>query len=64
VAASVATMVTWWNLDLRRLVFSPELALVHRRIELLEQFDRDNRLLVLDQTRVDRQIRSACCGRR
>jgi hypothetical protein len=48
-------MVTWWNLGLRRLVFSPELAPVHRRIELLEQFDRDNRLLVLDQTLVDRQ---------
>jgi hypothetical protein len=55
VAASFATIITWWSLGLRRLVFSPELAPVHRRIELLEQFDRDNRLLVLDQTLVDRQ---------
>jgi hypothetical protein len=36
-AAIVATMVAWWNLGLPRLVFSPELAPVHRRIEALEQ---------------------------
>jgi hypothetical protein len=30
-------------------VFSPELARIHARIEVLEQFNRDTRLLVLDQ---------------
>jgi hypothetical protein len=39
-------MVAWW-----RLVFSPEPAPIHRRIEAPEQFDRDTRLLVLDQSR-------------
>ena len=34
VAAIFATMVTWWNLGL---VFSLELAPVHRRIEALER---------------------------
>jgi hypothetical protein len=45
VAAIFATMVARWNLGLPRLVFSPELAPVHRRIEALEQFNRDTRLL-------------------
>ena len=48
-AAIFATMVAWWNLGLPRLVFSPELAPIHRRIEALEQFNRDSRLLVPDQ---------------
>ena len=48
-AAVLATMVAWWNLGLPRLVFSPELAPIHRRIEALEQFNRDSRLLVPDQ---------------
>ena len=37
------------NFGLPRLVFSPE-APIHRRIEALEQLNRDTRLLVLDQT--------------
>jgi hypothetical protein len=36
-------------------VLSPELGPIHRRIEALEQFNRDTRLLVLDQTLVGRQ---------
>ena len=51
IAAVFASMVAWWNLGLPRLVFSPELALIHRRIEALEQFNRDTRLLVLDRAR-------------
>jgi hypothetical protein len=47
VAAIFATMVAWWNLGLARLMFSPEPAPIHARIEALEQFDRDTRLLVL-----------------
>jgi hypothetical protein len=42
-------MVAWWNLGLPRLAFSPELAAIHRRIDALERFNRDTRLLVLDQ---------------
>jgi hypothetical protein len=30
IAAIFATVVAWWNLGLPRLVFSPELAPVHR----------------------------------
>jgi hypothetical protein len=55
VAAIFATMVAWWDLDLPRLVFSPDLAPIHRRIEALERFDRDTRLLVLDQVLVAHQ---------
>ncbi len=47
-AAIFATIVAWWNLGLPRLMFSPE-APNHARIEALEQFNRDTRLLVLDQ---------------
>lgn len=36
-------------------VFSPELALTHRRIEALEQVQPRHRLLVLDEGRVERQ---------
>jgi hypothetical protein len=36
----------WWDFGLPRLVFSPEAA-IHARIEALEQFNRDTRLLVL-----------------
>jgi hypothetical protein len=43
VAAIFATVVAWWNLRLPRLVFSPELAPMHRRIEALEQFNGDTR---------------------
>jgi hypothetical protein len=44
-------------------VFSPELAPVHRRIEALEQLNRDTRLLVLDQTLVECQsARDALAG--
>jgi hypothetical protein len=48
VAAIFATMVAWWNLALPRLVFSPETP-IHARIEALEQFNRDTRLLVPDE---------------
>ena len=48
-AAILATMVAWWNLGLPRVVFSPEPALIHARIEALERFNRDTRLLVPDQ---------------
>ena len=34
-----------------RLVFSPEPAPTHRRIEAPEEFNRDTQLLVLDQAR-------------
>ena len=47
-AAVCATMAARWNLGLPRLVFSPE-APIHARIEALEQFNRDTRLLVPDQ---------------
>jgi hypothetical protein len=50
VAVIFATMGVWWNLGLPRLVFLPELAPIHARIEALEQFNRDTRLLMLDQT--------------
>jgi hypothetical protein len=49
VAAIFATMVAWWNLGLRGVVFSPELGPIRARIEALEQFNRDARLLVPDQ---------------
>jgi hypothetical protein len=63
VAAIFATMVAWWNLRLPRLVVSPELAPIHARIEALEQFNRDTRLLV--PTRPGGPpIRSRCSGRR
>jgi Protein of unknown function (DUF533) len=60
VAAIFATVVAWWSLGLRRLVFSHE-APIHARIEALDQFNRDTRLLVLDQAWW-RAIRSACSG--
>lgn len=42
---------------------SPELAPIHRRIEALEQFNRDARLLVLDRRLVARQsARDAVAG--
>jgi hypothetical protein len=41
-------LVAWWNRDLPRLVLSPE-APIHARIEALEQFNRNIRLLMLDQ---------------
>ena len=44
-------MVACCNLGLLRLVFSPDPAPIHRRIEALEQFNRDTQLLVLDQAR-------------
>jgi hypothetical protein len=50
VAAIVASMVAWWNLSLPRAVSSPE-APIHARIAVLEQFNCDTRLLVLDQAR-------------
>jgi hypothetical protein len=49
VAVIFATVVAWWNLGLPHLVFSPELAPIHVRIEALEQFNRETRLLALDQ---------------
>jgi hypothetical protein len=51
VAGIFATIVAWWNLGLLRLAFSPEAArgTVHHGIEALEQFNRDTRLLLLDQ---------------
>jgi hypothetical protein len=49
VGAILATMVAWWNLGLPRVVFWPELAPIHRRIDALERFNCDTRLLVLDQ---------------
>jgi hypothetical protein len=48
VAAIFATMVAWWSLGLPRLAFSPE-APIHARVEALEQFNHDTRLLVPDQ---------------
>ena len=42
-------MVAWWSLGLPRLVFLPEPAPIHPRIEAPEQFNRDTRPLVLDQ---------------
>jgi hypothetical protein len=42
-AAISGTMLAWWNLGLPRLVFLPELAPIHARIEALEQFNRDTR---------------------
>jgi hypothetical protein len=41
-------MLAWWNLGLPRLVFSPE-APIHARIDVLERFNRNTRVLVLDQ---------------
>jgi hypothetical protein len=41
--------VAWWNLGLPRLVLSPELAPIHRRIAVFARFNRDSRLLVLDR---------------
>jgi hypothetical protein len=32
-AAMFATMITWWNLGMPRLAFSPELAPIHDRIK-------------------------------
>jgi hypothetical protein len=42
-------MVACCNLDLPHLVFSPEPAPIHRRIEAPEQFNRDTRRPVLDR---------------
>jgi hypothetical protein len=44
-AAVFASMVAWWNLGLRRVVFSPE-APIHARIAALERLNRDTWLLV------------------
>jgi hypothetical protein len=55
VAVIFATVVAWWNLGLPRLVFSPELPPVHRRIEVARAIRPGHRLLVLDQTLVECQ---------
>jgi hypothetical protein len=44
-------MVACCNLGLPRLVFSPEPAPIHRRIEALEHLNRDTQRLVLDPDR-------------
>jgi hypothetical protein len=63
VAAVFRTMVAWWDLALPRLVFSPELAPVHRRIELARAIRPGHRLLVLDQTLMECQsARDALAG--
>ena len=62
VAVIFPTMVSWWNLGLPRLVFSPE-APMHARIEALERLNRDTRLLVPAQAWWP-AIRSGCSGRR
>ena len=49
VAVIFATMVACWNFGLPRLVFSPELAPIHARIEALERLNRNTRLRVLGQ---------------
>ena len=51
IASIFATVVAWRNLGLPRLMFSSELAPIYARIEALEQFNRDTRLLVLDRSR-------------
>ena len=49
-AAIFATMVAWCkSRPAAGRVLSPELAAIHAQIEALEQFNRDTRLLVLDQ---------------
>jgi hypothetical protein len=50
-AVIYATVVAWWNLGLPRLLFSPELAPIHRRIEAPEQFNRDTQPLAPDPAR-------------
>jgi hypothetical protein len=63
VPAVFSTMVACCNLGLLRLVFSPDPAPIHRRVEALEQFNRDARLLVLDRRLVARRsARHALAG--
>jgi hypothetical protein len=52
-AAIFATMVAWWNLGLPRSCSRPRRRFT--RIEAPEQFNRDTRLLVPDQTLVECQ---------
>ena len=50
IAAAILDRGAWWNLGLPRLVFSPAArGAGSPRVETLEQFNRDTRLLVLDQ---------------
>ena len=64
IVAASATMVAWRNLGLARLVFPPELAPIHAQIKVLEQFNRDTRLLVLDQACWSANPLGMVCGRR
>ena len=51
IAAIFATVVAWRNVGLPRLMLSSKLAPIYARIEALEQFYRNTRLLVLDRSR-------------
>jgi hypothetical protein len=60
-ATALAIVATWWQLGLPQVVFSSEIMAIHARIDTLEAFNP--RLLVLDQTLLERQpARHALAG--
>jgi hypothetical protein len=64
VAVIFATMVAWWNLSLPRLAFSPELAPVHRRIEVARAILPGHPVPGSRPDPGGAPIRSRCSGRR